>query len=386
MQPLQGVTVLDFTQVIAGPLSTRMLGNLGADVIKVEPPSGESSRGDLEGAYFSSYNTSKRSIVLDLKSEAGREVIRRGAEEADVIVESFRPGVMEKFDLDYETIREYNEDVIYCSISGYGQTGPYSDRPAYDPIIQAVTGIMETMGYRDRPPVRMKTPMLDMATAWSAAFGISMALWQREHTGEGERVDVSLYENGISLISCWIAYYHDTGKIPQRSGRKGTDWFAPTSVCRADGGDIYLLAPNDKLFERLCKALDREDLLDDERFAEREDRANHHDELIEELERSFENWGYLDLAEYLNEEGIPAGPVRDIGQIVDEDPQVDVRDMIIETKNLTTGSQTKIAQLPLRFDNIELSNDSPPDLGEDTEAVLSEWGIPEQTRADLLEG
>lgn len=385
MQPLAGVTVLDFTQVIAGPLSTRMLGNLGADVIKVEPPGGESSRGDLEGAYFSSYNTSKRSIVLDLKSEAGREAIRRGAEEADVIVESFRPGVMEKFDLNYEAVREYNDDVIYCSISGYGQTGPYSDRPAYDPIIQAVTGIMETMGYADRPPVRMKTPMLDMATAWSAAFGVAMALWQRDMTGDGDRIDVSLYENGISLMSCWIAYYHDTGQVPQRSGRKGTDWFAPTSVCRADGGDIYLLAPNDKLFERLCQAIDRTDLLEDERFADREDRADHHDELIEELERSFTDRHYLDLAEYLNEEGIPAGPVRDIGQIVDGDPQVEARDMIIETENLTTESMTKIAQLPLRFGNIELTNDSPPELGEDTEAVLSEWGVSGNAREEITE-
>lgn len=385
MPPLEGVTVLDFTQVIAGPLSTRMLGNLGADVIKVEPPGGESSRGDLEGAYFSSYNTSKRSIVLDLKSDDGLEAIRRGAEEADVIVESFRPSVMEKFDLDYETVREYNEDVIYCSISGYGQTGPYSDRPAYDPIIQAVTGIMETMGYPDRPPVRMKTPMLDMATAWSAAFGISMALWQRDMTGEGDRIDVSLYENGISLMSCWIAYYNDTGEVPQRSGRKGTDWFAPTSVCQAEGGDIYLLAPNQKLFERLCRVIDREDLLNDKRFAEREERADHHDELIKELEETFADRHYLDLADYLNEEGVPAGPVRDIGQIVDDDPQVDARDMIIETANLTTGSDTKIAQLPLRFDNIEFDNESPPELGADTSDVLSEWGISEPIRKAIVD-
>lgn len=385
MQPLEGVNVLDFTQVIAGPLSTRMLGNLGADVVKVEPPGGESSRGDLEGAYFSSYNTSKRSIVLDLKSEKGLEAIQKGAEEADVIVESFRPGVMEKFELDYEKVREYNEDVVYCSISGYGQTGPHSDRPAYDPIIQAVTGIMETMGYPDRPPVRMKTPMLDMATAWSAAFGIVMALWQRDSSGDGEHIDVSLYENGISLMSCWIAYYNDTGEVPQRSGRKGTDWFAPTSVCQANGGDIYLLAPNDKLFDRLCHAIDREDLLTDQRFGEREERADHHDELIEELEASFEDWNYLELAEYLNEEGIPAGPVRDIGQIVDDDPQVDARDMIIKTRNLTTGSETKIAQLPLKFRNIELTSDSPPLLGEDTDEILSEWGVSDTAKMSILE-
>jgi crotonobetainyl-CoA:carnitine CoA-transferase CaiB-like acyl-CoA transferase len=385
MQPLDNVTVLDFTQVIAGPLSTRMLGNLGADVVKIEPPEGESSRGDLEGAYFSSYNTSKRGIVLDLKSEEGSEAIQKGAEEADVIVESFRPGVMAKFDLDYETVREYNEDVVYCSISGYGQTGPYSDRPAYDPIIQAVTGIMETMGYQDRPPVRMKTPMLDMTTAWSAAFGIVMALWQRDNTAEGDYIDVSLYENGISLMSCWIAQYDSTGEIPQRSGRKGTDWFAPTSVCQADGGDIYLLAPNQKIFERLCRSIDREDLLSDERFAEREDRAKHHDELINELEAAFDDRPYLELAEYLNEEGIPAGPVRDIGQIVDNDPQVAARDMIIETDNLTTGEQTKIAQLPLRFRNLDLTNESPPELGEDTESVLAEWGVTEKTRRAILD-
>lgn len=384
MEPFEDVTVLDFTQVIAGPLCGRMLADLGAEVIKVEPPSGESSRGDLKGAYFASYNTSKKSVCINLKEPRGQEIIHQGVKQADVILENFRPGVMSKFDLDYDSVVQENEDIIYCSMSGYGQSGPYSDYPAYDPIIQAMSGLMSTIGYPDRPPVRMGTPVIDMGTASYAAFAIVTALRNRDRTGSGEYIDVSLYETAISWMSSWIANYVDTGEIPQREGRKGNDEFAPTAVCEARNGAIYLIAPTQDSFEHLCSTIDREDLLEDERFDSREARSHHHDELIEELESTFEDHDYLDLTETLSEEGVAVGPVRDVGEVVEDDPHIEAREMLVETDNLTTGSKTKITRLPFTFNNMETHTDSAPHLGANTVDVLEEWGVTSSNVSDLL--
>lgn len=375
MTPLDGVDVLDFTQVIAGPLCGRMLGDLGANVIKVEPPDGESSRGDMGGAYFSSYNTSKRSISIDLKSERGRNAVRRGIEEADVVLENFRPGVMAKFGLDYETVSDLNEELVYCSMSGYGQSGPYRDYPAYDPIIQAMSGLMERNGYPDLPPVRLGLPVVDMGTAAHAAFAVLAALRNRDETGVGEHIDVSLYDTAISWMSTFVSYYHDTGEIPERKGRKGGDEFAPSAVCRADNGELYVIAPSDKMFGTLCTAIDREELLADERFHTREARANHHDALIEELEATFSGYDVRDLVEVLSSAGVPAGPVRDIGAVIEDDEQLETRDMVLETANRTTGASTLISQLPFRFANAEMRTVDPPNLGGDSASVLSSWGM-----------
>jgi crotonobetainyl-CoA:carnitine CoA-transferase CaiB-like acyl-CoA transferase len=362
-----------------------MLGDLGANVVKVEPPGGESSRGDMDGAYFTSYNTSKRSISVDLKDERSRNVLRRGVEQADVIIENFRPGVMAKFDLDYETVSSYNERIIYCSISGYGQTGPYREYPAYDPIIQARSGMMETTGYPDLPPVRFGMPVIDMGTASYAAFAVLAALWNREQTGQGEFIDLSLFDTAVSWMSSYITYYHDTGEIPRRKGRKGGDDFAPTAVCQVSDGDVYLLAPTQKMFRQLCETIDREDMLQDDRFESREARSNHHDELIEELEATFEEHTVNELVKVLSEGGIPVGPVRDIGTVVDEDPHAKERDLFHKTTNRSQDTETLVSRLPFRFDNMETQTEDPPVLGGDSERVLAEWGVDRATISELVD-
>lgn len=384
MTPLEGIHVLDFTQVIAGPLCGRMLGDLGANVVKVEPPDGESSRDDMGGAYFSSYNTSKQSISIDLKDKRGKDAVRRGVEQADVVIENFRPGVMAKFDLDYETVSSYNKEVVYCSLSGYGQTGPYRKYPAYDPIIQARSGLMETNGYPDMPPVRLGMPVVDMGTGAYAAFAILAALRKRDQTDIGEYIDVSLFDTAISWMSSYVSYYHDTGEIPRRKGRKGGDDFAPTAVCRVSDGDIYLIAPSQKMFKRLCEVIDREDMLEDERFEGREARSNHHDELIRELEETFEGYTVDELVQVLSEEGVPVGPVRDIGTVVDEDPHTKARELLLETANRSRDAETLISRLPFRFKNAETQTEDPPVLGGDSESVLYEWGVDSSKVEELV--
>lgn len=375
MRPLEGVDVLDFTQVIAGPLCGRMLGDLGANVVKVEPPGGESSRDDKGGAYFTSYNTSKRSISIDLKNDKGREIIRQGAEQVDVIVENFRPGVMAKFDLDYSTVSSYNDEIVYCSLTGYGESGPYREYPAYDPIIQAMSGIMETNGYPDLPPVRLGMPVIDMGTASYAAFAILAALRNRDQTGEGEHIDISLFDTAISWMSSYISYYTDTGNIPERKGRKGGDDFAPTAVCSAADGDVYLMAPSQKMFQKLCAIIGREDLLEDERFRSQEARSNHHDELISQLEQALSSYKVDEIVRILSKEGIPIGPVRDIGTVVDEDVHTEARDLLLEIKNCSRETETLISRLPFRFKNAETHTGDPPVLGADSESILSAWGV-----------
>lgn len=385
MRPLEGVDVLDFTQVIAGPLCGRMLGDLGANVVKVEPPGGESSRDDMGGAYFTSYNTSKRSISIDLKNDKGREIIRQGAEQVDVIVENFRPGVMAKFDLDYSTVSSYNDEIIYCSLTGYGESGPYRDYPAYDPIIQAMSGIMETNGYPDLPPVRLGMPVIDMGTASYAAFAILAALRNRDQTGEGEHIDISLFDTAISWMSSYITYYTDTGNIPERKGRKGGDDFAPTAVCSVADGDVYLMAPSQEMFQNLCEIIERKDMLEDERFKSRGSRSNHHDELIEELEQSLSSYKVDEIVRILSEEGIPVGPVRDIGTVVDRDPHTEARELLLEIENCSRETETLISRLPFRFKNAETRTNDPPVLGADSESILSNWGVEDAEVSNLVD-
>jgi crotonobetainyl-CoA:carnitine CoA-transferase CaiB-like acyl-CoA transferase len=202
MRPFADVDVLDLTQSIAGPVSTQLLASLGADVVKLEPPEGDAFRDIIDGAMFASVNLGhKRSVCLDLTTDDGRAAGRDLAADADVVVQSFRPGVVERFDLDYASVRERNDDVVYCSLSGFGQEGPYADRPAYDPVIQAMSGLMSMIGYPDEPPVRIGASTIDWGTGTMAAFMLASALFNRERTGEGEHIDVNLYEVATAWMS-----------------------------------------------------------------------------------------------------------------------------------------------------------------------------------------
>ena len=411
MQPFEGVDVLDLTQSIAGPFSTQWLGAPGATVIKIEPPGGDAFRDLLDGAMFASVNLGgKESVCLDFTTEEGLAAARDLAERADVIVESFRPGVLDRFGLDYESIADTNEDVIYCSVSGFGADGPRADWPAYDPVVQAMSGLMSTIGYRDRPPVRVGASVIDYCTGTTAALAMTGALLERRRTGEGEHIDCSLFEVAVSWMGYWIAHYTGTGEVPERSGQ-GFAGLAPNEVFHAggerseesgsagsegeeiedgkrneetDGDPFYMAVVNDRLYAKLCDALDREDLATDERFADNASRWRNRDSLREELGAEFGASDREELTTLLAEAGVPAGPLRTIDELVEEDSQVSARELLTDSHNVETDTPVRTARLPFRTSaGRPTLGERPPTRGEHTRRVLRELGY-EEERIDRM--
>ncbi|THE65497.1 CoA transferase [Salinadaptatus halalkaliphilus] len=384
MNALDDVDILDFSQVIAGPACTQFLSSLGATVVKVEPPGGDPVRSIADGTMYAAFNAGKQSVSLDLKTEEGAEIARELASKADVVLESFRPGVSERFDLDDESVRETNEDVVYCSISGFGQSGPYSDRPAYDPIVQAMSGIMHCTGYPDRPPVRVGTSVIDRGTGIYAASLILAALRQRDRTGAGEYIDVSLFDVAFSWMSPFVAQYSQQDTVPQRAG-SGYEGTAPNELYYAGDGQPVQLHGG-LMFERFCRAIDREDLADDDRFETIDDRWEHREALREELEATFETDDRDELLARLHSHDIPAGPVRDIGEVVDHDPHVRDREMLTETDNPIAETTIQTATLPYRTtDGRPTFDDEPPAVGEQTADILVDLGYEQERIEKLIE-
>lgn len=388
MQPLADMDVLDLTQSIAGPVCTQMLATMGADVVKVEPPGGDAFRGVVDGAMFASYNLDgKRSLCVNLKTDEGQAIVRELAERADVIVESFRPGVLSKFDLDYASVAATNEDVVYCSVTGFGQEGPYSDRPAYDPVVQAMSGLMSVIGYPDRPPVRIGASVTDCGTGANAAFMIVSALMDRfRHDQGGEHIDISLFDTALSWMAYWIANYTGTGEVPQRAG-SGFAGLAPNSVY-ATGDDemIYLCTVNDEQYERVCRAIDRPDLLADERYETNENRWANRDALREDLEEAFAAYDRESLVDILTDAGVPAGPLRTVDEVAEEDPQVKARHMLVESHNVAADRDVETARLPIRtVDWLPDVAGDPPTCGEHTREILAELGYDGDRVDSLLE-
>lgn len=387
MQPFSDVDVLDLTQSIAGPFATQLLGALGANVVKVEPPGGDDFRQLLDGSMFAAVNLGdKRSLCLDLKTEQGREHARQLAVEADVVVESFRPGVVERFDLDYESVTADNEDVVYCSISGFGDEGPYSDWPAYDPVLQSMSGLMSTTGYPDRPPVRIGASVIDCGTGMTAAFAIASALLERTRTGEGERIEVALFDVAVSWMGYWIADYSETGEIPGRSRPGGFAGMSPNGVFDAgDGEQLYVSVTNDTQFRRLCRALDREDLAEDDRFAESDARWEHRDELRETLTAAFAAYERDPLVERLVEAGVPSGPLHEVDDIL-SNRHVAERELLTRSRNLRTDEPVETTGVPfVTEDGRPATGDRPPRLGEHTRAVLAETGASAERIERMIE-
>lgn len=386
MQSFTDIDVLDLTQSIAGPVSTQFLGMLGANVIKVEPPEGDAFRGLIDGAMFASVNLgNKQSICLDLKSKEGLAAARSLAEKADVVVESFRPGVVDQFGLDYESVRDVNEDIVYLSLTGFGQDGPYSSWPAYDPVIQAMSGLMSTIGYKDRPPARIGASVIDWGTGTTAAFLLASALLQRERTGAGEYIDVNLFEVTTAWMGYWIAQYTGTGEVVERAGQ-GFDGLAPNEVFHAAGGEpFYLCVVNDTLYERLCTALDRPDLLEDERFITNDRRWDHRETLKEALEAEFEQHERADLCEQLAAAGIPNGPLQEVDELVEADPHIQARKMLTESHNLWQDIPVKTANPPFKTSNGRPDlGDRPPKQGEHTRMVLKSIGYDDSEIEEMI--
>ncbi|RMG48064.1 MAG: CoA transferase, partial [Acidobacteria bacterium] len=290
--PLTGVRVLDLTQFLAGPYGSMLLGDLGAEIIKIEPPGGDPMRRMPpyflagESAYFLSINRNKRSVTLDLKSSAGRQVFHDLVRVSDVVLDNFRPGVMEELGLGYETLRRINRRIIACSITGFGKTGPYRDRPAFDLVLQAMSGAMSITGEPGRTPVRMGIPMGDLAGGMFAAQAISAALYARERTGEGCFIDLGLMDCLTALLTYVAQYYLAGGPVPRPAGSHHQS-VVPYGVFATADGYLVIAVFAEKFWRALCRALERPDLAEDPRFARNELRLKHRAELLSILQEIF---------------------------------------------------------------------------------------------------
>ncbi len=390
--PLEGVTVIDASQVLVGPFCTMQLADLGADVIKVERPSvGDQTRGwypprfgDEEGlsAYYASVNRNKRSITLNLKDERGQAVLRDLVEDADVFVENFRVGTTEQWGLDYGTLSTSNPDLIYCSLSGYGEWGPAARDPAYDLIMQAESGFMSITGEPDGPPVRVGVAIADIGAGMYATQAILAALFRRAFAdADGQKIDVSLFDGQLAWLSYMASSYFATGEPPSKMGSRHPT-IVPYQAFPTRDGHVVVAAASEKLWRRLCRALDRPALLEDERFATNADRVAHRDDLEALLSTEFETYTTEEALTLLEAADVPAAPVRDLAEAF-EHPQVESRGM------LQTVDHPRLGEIPMAGSPMHLSQTPtsvrrhPPDLGEHTEAVLSEIGYERETIEDL---
>ncbi|MEM0075793.1 MAG: CaiB/BaiF CoA-transferase family protein [Conexivisphaerales archaeon] len=376
---LKGVKVVDLTRALAGPFCTMMLADLGAEVVKVEPPpSGDEARlwgppflGG-ESTYFMSVNRNKRSIVLDLRNDVGKEVARRLLSLADVVVENFRPGTTKKLGIDYDTVKSYNPKVIYCSISGFGQTGPYRELPGYDIIAFAMSGMMSITGEAGRPPVKMGVPVADIGAGMFAAYAIASALFRRERTGIGEYIDVSLLEGQIFWLTYQAGYYFATLKDPERLGSAHLS-IAPYQAFRARDGYFIIAAGNDEHWRRLCDVLELNSLKEDTRFKSNPDRVKNRTELEKILSSVFVKDSARNWVEKISKAGVPCCVINSISDVF-ADEHVKARQVVMEIEHKKAG-RIKQLNIPYRFNNYTFKiSKAPPTLGEDTEEILKELG------------
>lgn len=378
VQVLDGVRVLDLTQVMAGPYCCQLLGDLGAEVVKVEPRTGDATRkmgffgkGD-DAMAFLAVNRNKRGLTLDLKTEQGREVFYRLVDEADVVVENYRPGVAKRLGVDYETLSARNPGLVYASISGFGQTGPYGARGGYDLIAQAMSGLMSVTGEPGSNPVKAGVPVADLSAGIFATLGILSALLGREKTGRGQQVDVSLFEAALSLMVWETSEHWGTGNIPQPMG-SAHRLAAPYQALKTRDGYLVVGASNQGLWERMCAALDRSDLPADDRFVTNLDRMANLPELVQELEKTLSGGDAEHWIDLLGEAGVPAGPLYDVRQAV-EDPHTLARGMVQEVEHPVEGT-VKTLGVPVKLSDTPGSIRRPaPLLGQHTDEILTELG------------
>jgi crotonobetainyl-CoA:carnitine CoA-transferase CaiB-like acyl-CoA transferase len=378
--PLDGVKVLELCQVMAGPTCGMLLADLGADVVKVEKlPGGDDTRSydnpqvNGESAAFLAMNRNKRSIALDLKQPAGQEALKRLVRGADVLVENFRKGTMEKFGLGYDTLRAINSSLIYCAITGYGRTGPYADKGGFDLVAQGASGLMSITGEPGREPVKCGPPVCDINGGMLGALGIVAAYVHRLKTGEGQMVDTSLLEAGIHTTFWHSAIYFATGVAPAPTGSAHV-LSAPYQAFPTRDGWVTIGGANPANWVRLARMMELPGLLDDARFKTNSDRMQNRAALFEILAQKTRARTTEELVAALDTAGIPAGPVNTIGEML-ADPHVLAREMVIETVHPVAGP-TKALGLPIKFTGTPGGVRRPaPRLGEHTREVLREAGF-----------
>ncbi len=381
--PLEGMTVLDLTQIIAGPFCTLLLADMGADVIKIEKPQGGDDTRHLgrhfingQSAAFLVVNRNKRSLVLNLKTPQARDILRCLASRADVVVENFRPGVMERLGLDYERLKDLNPFLIYCTISGFGSTGPYKDRGGFDLVTQGMSGIMSVTGIPGSPPVKVGVPITDLSAGMYAAYGILCAYISRLRTGQGQLVDTSLLEAGIAYTFWESGEFFATGESPQPLG-SAHRLSAPYQALRTKDGYINVGAANQANWERLCCALGHEELLTDPRFAANPDRLNNREELVALLEETLSSESSEHWLEVLEKGGVPSGPLYNMAGVY-SDPHVLARNMLVEIEHPEAGRIKNIG-IPVKLSQTPGSIRLPPPLlGQHTDQILSSFGYSQE--------
>ena len=388
-KPLEHIKVLDFTRVLAGPYCTMILANMGAEIIKIERPgSGDDSRDfgpfmNGQSAYFVSINRGKKSISLDLKSPKAIELVKELVKEVDIVAENFRPGTMEKLGLGYEELKKINPRLIFATMSGFGQTGPYSRRPAYDMIVQGMGGIMSITGEEGGDPVRVGTSVGDITAGMFGAIGILTALVDREISGVGRMVDVAMLDGQLSILENAISRYTATGEIPKPLGARHPS-IAPFEAYKTKDSYVIIACGNDALWEKFCKLAGREDLLTMDIFKTNPDRVKNVRKLKEYMNEIFGQKTTAEWDEYLNKNGVPCSAINTVDKLF-TDPQVEARKMLVEVEQPGVG-KIKVAGNPIKLSGLEeeIPKDPAPQIGEHNELILKKYlGYTDEQIAEL---
>ncbi len=384
---------MDLSQVLSGPYCTQILGDLGAEVIKVEPPGGDGTRKwgppflKGESAYFLSVNRNKKSIVVDLKKgKIAREIIRKIAKDVDVFVENFRPGVVRELGVSYRTIRKLNPKIVYCSISGYGQTGPLSQKPGYDIAAYAASGIMSITGVQGSAPVKTGVPVADLGAGMFAALAISACLFDREGTGKGSYIDISLYDSMISWLTFQAGIYFATRRNPVPLG-SAHPIIAPYQAFKAKDRFFVLAVGNDNLWVKACSAMNLPKLIHDPRFSTNSKRINRRKQLAMILEKVLSKRTAKFWLGKFEQAGVPCSPINTVGEALNSEHTA-ARSLIIRLKHRKAGYIGTIAspmKISATFSGTQSSPQPPPMLGEHTQSVLGDFGYRKEEITRLFE-
>ncbi|MFQ5907539.1 MAG: CaiB/BaiF CoA transferase family protein [Thermoplasmata archaeon] len=379
MGPLAGIRVLDLSRVLAGPFCSMVLGDLGADIIKVEPPEGDLTRAwgppflrEVSG-YYLSVNRNKRSLCVDLHQEEGLQILRSMVPSCDVVLENFRPGVAERLGMGYEDVKGWKEDVVYCSISGYGQDGPYRNRPSFDLILQALGGFMSITGEAGRPPIRVGVAIADIGAGLHAALAILASLWKRDRTGEGSYLDVSILDGQVSWLTYMAQAYFLEGHPPGRLG-SAHPHIVPYQAFPTADDPIVVAAANDRFWRGLCDALGLGDLAEHADYATNELRVVHRESLVQRLADRFQERGRDEWLIRLEQAGVPAAPVQDLREVF-ADPQIKHRGVVQTFQHPSLGAVRQLAFPALASTWRAGTERAPPTKGEHTREILAEAGM-----------
>jgi crotonobetainyl-CoA:carnitine CoA-transferase CaiB-like acyl-CoA transferase len=381
--PLDRFFVLDLTRIRSGPTCVKQFADWGADVIKIEPPEDNSGYADRESSDFQNLHRNKRSLTLDLKSSEGRDILMRLVDKADVLVENFRPGVKKRLGLDWDTLHARNPKLVLGSISGFGQTGPYAERPGFDQVAQGMGGLMSVTGLPGQGPVRVGIPVADLTAGMFCATGILMALLDRERTGVGQWVQSSLLQAQVAMLDFQAARWLIDGEVPGQAGNNHPT-AVPMGVYPTSDGSMNIAVTGNRMWQDFCTIIGRPDLADHERFATGRLRLRHRDELNALLFDITRTRTGKDLTEALIASGIPCGPINKIDAVF-EDPQVAELGMVVEVEHPKRGTQKVLGQPIILSGATPVMHSATPDAGQHSDAILKELGLSDAELADLRE-